>query len=462
MRHRILATLLYTEWLSFKREKSLLLFTLLLLAAGFYGIYSGHAEISRQRTKLAGLEQLYQDNISEMNAKYPDGADAGDIGYYHSAFARNLPDSWAALSIGQRDANPYYIKLRLLAVQNQLYNSENTNPDKLASGTFDLAFVLVYILPLFIVAICFNIYSAEKERGTLGSILSQPVSLSALLFAKFLFRFLLILTLVIFLSLVGISVNTATADSRLWLWIGGTVLYSLFWLGVCYVIVVLKKNSAFNAVSLLGLWLLFTVIMPVTFNVIIQIRQPLSEGLQLTLKQREEVHAGWDRPKEQTMQRFFTYYPKYRNTPEIGARFEWKWYYAFQELGDRSVDSLYKVYSHKLKSRSHLTSELSKLSPPATFQLFLNALCGTDIRAQLDFMESAVQYHNKLKAFYYPYLFYKKPFLESDFAFEPRHAHQSVADRNAIYPALIAMLIAFLAVLFAGAVLQLLVSSEIR
>ena len=39
----------------------------------------------------------------------------------------------------------------MLALQNQLYNSENTNPNQLAIGSFDLAFVFVFLLPLLII-----------------------------------------------------------------------------------------------------------------------------------------------------------------------------------------------------------------------------------------------------------------------------------------------------------------------
>lgn len=70
-------------------------------------------------------------------------------------------------------------------------------------------------------------------------------------------------------------------------------------------------------------------------NVIAHTAIPVTEGLQLTLKQREEVHAGWDRPKDQTMKLFFALYPQYQNTSKTEEYFKWKWYYAFQELGDR-------------------------------------------------------------------------------------------------------------------------------
>ncbi|WP_342644819.1 DUF3526 domain-containing protein [Mucilaginibacter sp. CSA2-8R] len=459
---KALKTLLYAEWLNFKTEKSLLLFALLILLAGGYGIYSGHAEIQRQRANIAHLDTLYRDNIAELKTKYPNTADAGDIGYYHTTFARHMPDSWAALSIGQRDVNPYYLKLRLLAVQNQLYSSENTNPDKLATGSFDLAFVLVFLLPLFIIAICFNLFSAEKERGTLALVLSQPISLSTFLFGKLLFRFGLVVLLVVLLIAAGIAFTSAQPDGRILVWLGAATLYSLFWFGVCYAFIVLKKSSAFNAICLLGVWLLLAIILPAVINVVLQVQQPVTEGLALTLKQREEVHGGWDKPKDETLKHFFTHYPQYRNTSPVTDRFAWKWYYAFQELGDRSVESLYHTYLSKLQSRAGLANRLSMVSAPATLQVLLNAAGGTDLQAHLAFVQSAWQFHHRLKAFYYPFLFSDKPFLHADYDGEPRHVYQSRPDADTFNMAMLTLLVSTVVIFAIAVILQCFTTSELK
>ncbi len=459
---KALKTLLYTEWLNFKTEKSLLLFALLILLAGGYGIYSGRAEIQRQRANISHLDTLYQDNIAELKAKYPDTADAGDIGYYHAVFATHMPDSWAALSVGQRDANPYYLKLRLVAVHNQLYSSENTNPDKLATGSFDLAFVLVFLLPLFIIAICFNLFSAEKERGTLALVLSQPISLSTFLLGKLLFRFGLVVLLVALLIAAGVLFTGAQADGRVLIWLSATTLYSMFWFGVCYAFIVLKKSSAFNAICLLGVWLLLTIIAPAVINVVSQISQPVTEGMALTLKQREEVHAGWDKPKDETFKRFFAHYPQYRNTSPVTGRFAWKWYFAFQELGDRSVESLYQTYLSKLQSRAELANRLCMVSAPATLQVLLNAAGGTDLQSHLGFVQSARQFHHRLKAYYYPFLFTDKPFLHADYDGEPRHIYQARSDAAAINMAMLTLLAITIIVFVIATIIQCFTTSELK
>lgn len=423
-----LRILLHFEWLNFKTEKSIVAFSLLMLLCGIYGIFSGNHEIQKQRNKILGLEQIYQNNIAEMAEKYPDSADAGDIGYYHSAFAINHPDKWAALAIGQRDVSPAYLKIRLLAVQNQLYNAENTNPLKLATGSFDLSFVMVFLLPLFIIAISFNLLSSEKEQGTLRLLMAQPLKLSTLFLAKIVFRFMLIAAIVLVLSMTALIWTGAAPDLRAVYWILGVLLYAIFWLGASCAVAALQRSSAFNAISLLGVWLLLAVIAPVLINAATDITKPVHEGLELTMVQREAVHGGWDKPKTETMQRFFEYYPEYSNTGSVEGDFKWKWYYAFQELGDRSVESLYSAYWQKMLDRQMLASSLSVVSPPAKLQEVLNGIAATDLQQQLDFIAGTKAYHDKLKAFYYPYLYNDRAFQHADFAKEPRYSFKAAPD----------------------------------
>lgn len=446
-------TLIYFEWLNFRSERSMLLFAILIFFAGLYGIYSGNNLINNQKLKLEALDTLYQENIAEMKHKYPTGADAGDIGYYHSAFAKNLPDNWAKLSIGQRDVAPSYLKLRLLAVQNQLYSSENTNPFKLSVGSFDLAFVFVFLLPLFIISISFNVLSSEREQGTLALVLSFPVKLSTFLLAKLTFRFFVVAVVVLTLSVIGWLWSESTIDARALIWIAVVLLYALFWFSVSFAIIAMKRNSAINAVSLLGIWLLLVVIFPVLTKTYSEIKIPVDEGLAISLKQRQEVHSGWDKPRAASMKRFFQRYPQFKDTASVEGAFKWKWYFAFQELGDASVEPLFKNYMRKLSERAALNANLNTLSPAAKLQQAMNGISGTGFQAQLDFLMAGKNYHEHLKEFYYPFLYKDLPFTHHDFAKEPQMTFKAKKDDMQILNGLIAIMVATVIAILAGLII---------
>lgn len=434
--------LLKYEWLNFRADRGLVLMVALVFAAGLYGIYYGSTEISRQRKNIADLQVLEQHNVEEMKEKFPEETDAGNVGYYHSAFAVHPPDSWASLSLGQRDVNPYYIKLRLLGLQAQLYDSENVNPLKVLSGNFDLAFVLVYLFPLLIIALSFNVLSGEKEQGTLPLLLSQPISLPLVVGAKLSFRGLLVLGMALLLSGLAMAWGQVEPDQRVLLWLGVVVLSCLFWLGVAFLVAALHQGSAFNAVTLLGVWLLLTIVLPSLLNVYVAVRQPVPQGLELTVQQREEVHSGWDKPKEEVLQKFFARYPQWTDTTTIQERFAWRWYYAMHEVGDMSVEELARQYKASLQERHRLTQQFNVVAVPVNVQGIFNALAAADLPGHLQFLQSAEAYHAQLKAFYYPFLFRQVNFTHADYAREPDHSFTPTPDFGTAYSGLLKLLLA--------------------
>lgn len=441
------------EWRHFRAAKGLVLMCGLLLATGLYGIYYGTTEMARQRQHLAALPELTRRNVAELKVKFPGPADAGEIGYYHTTFAVHHPDPWAALSLGLRDVNPSYVKLRLLGLQNQLYATDNTNPMKVLSGNFDLAFVLVYLFPLLIIALSFNLLSSEREEGILVLLLAQPVRPAVVVGAKLAFRLALVLGLALLLSAVGMAWAGVPLDGRVATWLALTVLYCLFWLGAALVVTALQRPSAVNAVALLGVWLLLVVLVPSLLNLGVAAARPVPQGIELTIRQREEIHAGWDRPKVQTMNRFFALYPQWRDTATIRERFAWRWYYAFQHLGDLAVAPQAAAYAHGLQQRYNLVEQLNILSPAINMQSSLNALAGSDLPTHLAFQRSATRYHDSLRTFYYPFLFQKVGFTHADYTREPTHTFTSPPELATARYDLLKLLLSVAAVFGLGAVL---------
>ncbi|WP_140466651.1 ABC transporter permease [Hymenobacter nivis] len=425
---RTFSVLFYYEWRHFRAARGLVLLTGLLLLVGGYGIYYGTTEIGRQRRHLAELPALARRHAAELQAKFPGPADAGEIGYYHHTFAVHRPTPWAGLALGQRDVHPYYLQLRLLGLQGQLYATENVNPTKALSGNFDLAFVLVYLLPLYVIALCFNLLSEEREQGILPLLLAQPVRAGQLVAAKLAFRGALVLGLALGLSAAGLAWARVPLDGRVALWLALVGLYGGFWLGVGLLVAAWQRSSSFNAVVLLGAWLLLLVLVPGLLNVYVAAARPVPQGLALTVQQREAIHGGWDRPKSETMARFYAAYPQWRDTAAIRERFAWRWYYAFQYLGDQSAAPLAGAYAGGLRQRHALGAGLGWLSPAVALQTSLHALAGTDLPAHLAFQHSATRYHDALRAFYYPFLFRQVPFTHADYARLPRHTFTSPTD----------------------------------
>ena len=198
------------------------------------------------------------------------------------------------------------------------------------------------------------------------------------------------------------------------------VLYLGFWVLLCLLVSRFKLGSIANAATLAASWLVLTLVLPALALLVINAAIPVRQGVELTLAQREAVHGGWDKPKAETMQAFSNHYPQYRGKKPVEGGFHWKWYYAFQQLGDLSVADQAKAYRSGLEARDKWTRRLAIVLPPLATQVTIHRLAETDLAAQLAYQDRIRTYHRQLREFYYPYIFDERPFGLEEFNTAPR------------------------------------------
>jgi ABC-2 type transport system permease protein len=92
------------------------------------------------------------------------------------------PAPLATFAIGDRDLRP--LRLSHHHARGRPYNPDPENPLHAATGWFDIAFVVTFLLPLMVFAFGYDVLSGERERGTLALVLAQPITPFALLVTK--------------------------------------------------------------------------------------------------------------------------------------------------------------------------------------------------------------------------------------------------------------------------------------
>lgn len=202
--------------------------------------------------------------------------------------------------------------------------------------------------------------------------------------------------------------------------LGAAALYFVFWAVICILAGRAKLGSVANAATLAACWLILTLVLPALALLAINSGIPVRQGVELTLAQREAVHAGWDKPKEATMRAFFRHHPEWRDTAPVEGGFHWKWYYAFQHLGDLRVSSQARAYQAGLQARDLWTRRLGYVLPAVGAQVAIHWLAETDLAAQLAYSGRIRAFHERLRRFYYPYIFNDRPFRRDDFDRAPR------------------------------------------
>lgn len=212
------ARILRHEWLALRADHTVWVVAAIFAVAIGYGVWNGARWVGFQRAALADAAAEERDRYSRLVTQVADLQNSGRQispfadprspsnvgGRLGPRYASLPPAPLAALAIGQSDLLPYYFKVSTDARENIVAATELENPHRLLVGRFDLAFVLIYLYPLLILGITYNLLSAEKEQGTLALALSQPVALSTLVAGKVALRAMLLVGVVVGFSLLAL------------------------------------------------------------------------------------------------------------------------------------------------------------------------------------------------------------------------------------------------------------------
>lgn len=402
------------------RSKPAVAALVLLLALSTLAVLAGLREVARQQHTLAHLAQLQQQVLQDQAAKLTRAGEAGTAAYYTFHDTWDAPSPAAFLALGLRDATPYVLRVRALALQAQLHEGETFNPELALAGRFDYAFVLVYLAPLVLIALLYDLVSGERRAGRLGLLLALPGGSGRGLWLRR-------AGLRAGLALGGLLLPVLAA--ALWQGMPGLLLagvvaattaYVLFWAALSVVLATRIASPAASATALVGGWVLLTLLLPTLANAVLARAVPVHQGVDLMLAQRQAVHGGWDEPREATLQRFFSGHTQWQHSTTLPAGFSWKWYYAFQQLGDESVAEAFQAYRASLLARQQWTARLGWLLPGVGVQTALHRQAQTDLQAQLAYQDDIADFHARLRQYYYPYLFDERRFTRHDFAAQPR------------------------------------------
>lgn len=393
------------------RDKALILWMLFTLLLSTTAVWFGLSEVKQQHQTI---ERLISADEQERLAVQESRDDWGYAAYYSFHLTHQPPSGFTFAALGQRDKMPWKHRIRMLALEGQIYESDVSNPELALIGRFDFAFLAGFILPLILIVLLHDLRAQERAAGrhellVATSANNQLWSVRALLkmFAIFLCA---IVPLVIgaVLSQLGVTVLLTA--------IVIVFLYCIFWTILCLWIGNKNKQAPVLLSMLLGVWLVMAVIIPSVSRLAIDTAVAVPDGAEILMTQREAVNGSWDVPKKQTMDFFVERNPQWSDYGEIKQQFQWKIYYAAQQVGDYKTEEFTQKYMQGRLQRDRLASIASVLSPPVLLQRSLESLAGTDTRSMIGYEQRVREFHAQLREFYYPKLFRDQAYDASKFA----------------------------------------------
>lgn len=178
------------------------------------------------------------------------------------------PAPLLALSIGQTGLFPSQVKVTAAGRGTGSTPAEIANPLGLAVGAFDVEFVIVFLWPLAIIALTFDLLAGERERGTLQLLLAQPVSPAAILGGLLLARGAAVLVPAVAVPWLALAlIGGSPPAARLLLWSTIAASYGLLWIGIAAWTAARHRPAGANAIWLGTLWVVVTLALPGAIHV---------------------------------------------------------------------------------------------------------------------------------------------------------------------------------------------------
>ncbi len=392
---------------------------LLLAALASVSVAIGLRDVAVQEAAIERMIALQADDA--LAVKKHAGNDAGAAAYYRFHATWDAPAPLAFAALGQRDVSPTMLRVRALALEAQIYESEAGNPELALPGRFDFAFVLIYLAPLVLIALLHDLWSSEREAGRLASLQAMPFARWRVWSARALVRSALVAVALLIPFLVG-AMSRSASVTEIAQSVGLILALVAFWTAAALVVAARGARSAANAATLAALWFALTLIAPAAANLAINAATPIPQGAALVRENREAVHDAWDLDRNATLTRFYQTHPEWAGSAPVGIAFDWKWYYAFQQLGDERVATMSRAYRAGVALRERRAGLVSWALPPIAIQRGLHRLANTDVSAQQAYQDRVRAFHDRLRRFYYPYLFDGTPFTPAQFDTAPEYA----------------------------------------
>lgn len=431
------------------RDRTLIVLSVLLAMSALWGLRTGTAAADARSRLAAEARQDEARTFAELErqAQPTDDLDVGSSGFdpstnpailalFYPRIAVLPPAPLAELSVGQSDVYPPYFRVTAERKDSFLDATELANPLHLLTGSFDLAFVVVYVLPLLLLLLTHDMLAGERGNGTLAQVMAQPIDVRTVLVGKLVARAYPIAVVVI-VTLLALSLSGRLDTPATWLrfgsWTAVVAVYGTFWLALGAVVDRLGRSPATNAVVLAGLWLVLVLIGPAATHMAVSHATPVPPRTELVVHTRD-AETRSRRPVE-LLEAYYREHPdRYPSHPEFNLSvydFPLYWF-AIQREVDRLMQPTLARYEDAFEDRQRLVRRAQFVLPPVLAQEAMNEIAGTGFTRHRQFLEQVDAFHRTHIDFFEPLVVTKTNLSPTAYALMPRFAFEEESPRRLV------------------------------
>ena len=366
------------------RDRALAALLILLLGLGAYAAWNGADWVQKREAAIALVKAEDQEWLADGRQFVVQSYPSVILPITKPVLP---PAAMAPLSVGQADTYPFTADTSPLDAYTSLFRRVWTDigsPTVRAAGRFDLAFVIVFLLPLVILATTYDLWSRERERGVAEMVLSQPVAVGPLIAVKALARGLVVLlpsTAVILAVAAWAGAREPIGLTALAL---AVLAYGGFWLAVAVLISLVARRSTEAAIAAGAVWLLVVVMAPSLTLAAVELAAPAPSEMRFATDLKTRMTEITER---QRLYREANPTPVHEPAPRIPDRL--RDVYADRVALDRELAPMIAAHHQAKDARRHVLDTVRFFLPSVAVQDALDRIAGSDADRALAFESQA-------------------------------------------------------------------------
>ena len=398
------------EWKVQFRNLAALSIFLIFLGLLFYGGLAGSAE---RDARISVIEAHDSNVIKAMDAwlsdlrRLEEGIDTENLppttgSAMDVVFASSLPqEPLSDFAVGQSDLLPFVGEISLWDPDIRLFSKyEFADPVGLALGSFDISKAVILFLPLLLIVFCFDVVSADRDSNRLSLTILQVTNLRRLFWQRFVFRASVVLVFTLTSAFIILAINsgyTAFGDRLpiFGVWALSVLFYGIFWCMLIALTASFNNSGEFNVLSLLGLWVGLTLIIPAAGSSVAETLYPTPSRLAYLAEAREVENEARLREAD-VANEFMLDHPELLVNLESEFPARVSSAFLVTSTVDEATRPIVASFEEALLERDRVLSLFSYLSPAVGVHGALNEIAGTSSRRHQSYLTQA----RKFKADY--------------------------------------------------------------
>lgn len=427
----MLQTIFTYESKQLLRSKGLIAALVVFIAIGLYCLSQGKAVYQYQTITVDSA-------MAKKARSYEFVRKIFDTLTYKTAYRTDIEQPWviewrlqdvvakkisplSVLSVGQSDV---YSPLLSGHFNGDIFRNNYTefkNPEQLLAGNLDTAFFVLFLFPLLLLALTYNLQSADREAGISPLLNAQVSSLQKLTHYRLLFRWLIALlpfivtAVVSFFLLSGLPGFSFTAFLQWW---GVALLYALFWLMVVALVQHFQFSSLINAITLAGVWVVLLIAIPGLLNTWFNYKYPAANKTEIA-EYRDFDFKAWDVSLGKHKAYLFGIYPQLaKDAEKLDSNHIRGFSYSLQVFGREK--ELHAAISGKAAEQSAAEDRMFWINPVGGAMRSFATISQTGLNNQQQFEKDIFTYREKKLKHIFENMLLQTHFTKKDFEAMPK------------------------------------------